>query len=764
MKSVLLGGLKVWLVNDGGKPLSAPGGRAKFYRAGTSTPETVYSDIDLKQADAFGPVAYTDELGYLPAIWLKTDRLYKVQVEQKVPGSGNQWTLLWEVDNVGYIDPHESEEPGEYPVAVSSISALKKVDHSSHTSVMVLGYFAPGDWGGPSVFNWNPECTKTPEDGAYVLPSDQEQSTAGRWVQQFSGDLIDVRKFGALPDMTENSDVTAKVVNAVHYSQDNSTRTRPITVGFVAPGRYDFVGDFDFSQYTFTDLTDNSVYTIEWFIGTDVVLNSLANPMTGSTFTLSSSTICLADKELVDGPCSLAVQGGGKIKVDPVWWGSRLCVLSSCYVECRSLTTNHKKFTGCYVVSNGYMGGVIELTSMGFNESWLIDGYVYSNLTLDNVNYSVHDCKSGNSYIQIKNSQNDGEYGDLCGKSIGDVTLVSGNVSLENAVGNMTLSSSAYTSLKLKNVNGNVIVPYIPSSPPSIEMDSCNVSLQNGGPGIAYAYLFTLKAKCSYVDGSQVSCSGVDARDSTIKPGFTVIGDVSLVGCLMTGAFMQKNSGTINLTLNNCILTKYTIAGVQGDTPAVVNGSITGNHSSSANPIEIDRTYIDHVESHHSYTYSGNTGTFASERTKERRFTATVKYIDGSSATWQNSEGQDVLFRGKFSGDIYIGNRTTPFDYAEFFQVGTDRIKVNVKLTAYSYDFFSGNFGASYSDCPAAAYWLFGNNYAIYPLWDDDSLLPGSRSSTFPSVLFRGMHKLEFSDPTPSPYTESVGITYEKVL
>ena len=84
MKSVLLGGLKVFLVNDGGKPLSAPGGRARFFVAGTSTPEPVYSDIDLTEETALGPVVHTDELGYLPAIWLKTDRLYKVRVEQKL--------------------------------------------------------------------------------------------------------------------------------------------------------------------------------------------------------------------------------------------------------------------------------------------------------------------------------------------------------------------------------------------------------------------------------------------------------------------------------------------------------------------------------------------------------------------------------------------------------------------------------------------------------------------------------------------------------
>ena len=139
MNSVLLGGLKVFLINDGGFPLSAPGGRAKFFKAGTSTPETVYSDIDLTEGTALGPVVYTDSLGALPAIWLKTDRLYKVVVEQKVSDDPEVWSVLWEVDNVGTYVQESSEVTVDPYAVVSSISALKAVNHGEHSTVQVLG-------------------------------------------------------------------------------------------------------------------------------------------------------------------------------------------------------------------------------------------------------------------------------------------------------------------------------------------------------------------------------------------------------------------------------------------------------------------------------------------------------------------------------------------------------------------------------------------------------------------------------------------------
>ena len=440
MKSVLLGGLKVWLVNDGGSPLSAPGGRAKFYKAGTSTPETVYSDIDLTDGSAFGPEVRTDKLGYLPAIWLKTDRLYKVVVEQRIQEDPETWEVLWEVDNVGYIDPHEIENSGEEPVTVDNISSLKDLDHTEHHYAIVLGYYSPGDFGSPAFFRFDEDSMDTADDGAYVRPNDVSSSTAGRWLQMFEGDVLDVRKFGAIPNMSEDSDISGKVINAVNYSQDNSTRTRPLTVGFVATGVYAFSGNFDFSQYNFIDLTDNSEIQVPWYFGNGVVLKNLVN---NNRFTLSGSTVCEATGEMLSGTVAMSVQGGGYIKVDPAWWGGRVCTLEDCIVECHSVTDNTKSFTRCKIDSNRMLDGTITLNNCGFKQEWFVADYDYSRLTLSNTKYSVHDCFSANDYIAIKNALGDAIYGDL-GEQYVDAEIMPG-CELANCRGILTVKNGTGT-------------------------------------------------------------------------------------------------------------------------------------------------------------------------------------------------------------------------------------------------------------------------------------------------------------------------------
>ena len=84
---------------------------------------------------------------------------------------------------------------------------------------------------------------------------------------------------------------------------------------------------------------------------------------------------------------------------------------------------------------------------------------------------------------------------------------------------------------------------------------------------------------------------------------------------------------------------------------------------------------------------------------------------------------------------------------------------VNVKLLAYSANFFNGNPDAVYNDCPAAAVHIDGNTWGIYPYFDDPST--PADTMIYPPILFRYMHKLSFSDPTPSDYTESVRVVYE---
>lgn len=757
MKSVLLGGLKVWLVNDGGKPLSAPGGRARFFNAETSLPETVYSDIDLTQSDALGPVVYTDELGYLPAIWLKTDRLYKVRVEQKIPGSGNQWTLLWEVDNVGYIDPHENEDRGEYPVIVDSVSALKDVDYTAHTVAVVLGYYSAGDWGAPSTFMWEPGCSKAPDDGAYVLPNDRQQAQSGRWVQVFDGFMLDVRKFGALPDVEEHPDVTAQVVNAVAYSQDNSTRVRPLTVAFLAPGKYGFSGNFDFSQYTFTDISSemNDIYPVEWFIGNDVVFKNITS--ISAVYTLSKNTEVFADKELVEGLVSLQVEGGGKIKVDPAWWGSRNCVLEDCYVVCRSVTTNFKDFTRCEVESNGMMGGEVSLTQMRFREFWLTPSFDLGNLSLVSVDYDAHDCRTGNTYIAIKNGQNDPNYGDMFGSYISNAPMYPGNVTLKNATGSITVSASGYTNLNLDGFDGTITTPAEPSeTQPRLYAKNSDIIFAGGND---YAQLRLRKCSTSGTGVKVVGNALVDYCD--MGSALMCHGDLTVRNSTVGGNITHTSAGTLNLVFTDNVLNALlNIGGTSANT--VVNAIITGNTSGVPNPIAVDRTNLDLVDSHHSYVYSGNSGTFLPDVTKPVEFTVGVRYyVNFGSPALRYREAYRTLQRPITGNFIKMWNSLEFFDHVQFFRIGTDRFHVLAKLVGWDNNFVDDPY-VSYCDVNVGAYHIDGMTWGIKPFWTDPSLSEDNLVSVYNNTFFRGVEQHGIED-TPDDYTEQISIVYENL-
>ena len=761
MKSVLLGGLRVWLVNDGGKPLSAPGGRAKFFTAGTSTPETVYSDVDLTQATALGPVVHTDELGYLPPIWLKTDRLYKVRIEQKIPGTPEQWALLWEVDNVGYIDPHESEEPGEPTIAVNSISELKTVDHSAHTVAMVLGYYSAGDWGEPSIFVFDPECTKAPDDGAYVLPSDQQQSSSGRWVQVFSGDILDVRKFGALPDMTDNSDVSAKVVNAVHYSQDNSTRTRPVTVGFVAPGRYDFIGDFNFAQYSFTDLTDQSVYQVPWFIGNGVFFNG------NGQFILSKCTECRASGKLFSGTSSLAVEGGGYIEVDPAWWGENNCSVADCYVKCGSVTTNTKVFVRCEISSERKLGGTCSFQSCKITEDMFTSSSITPIVDSGCV-FDLEDFPTVSMWLRIKDQLPSTDY-DMKMKTVDSSCSISkNNVCLKNAVldgfsyatsygitldgctGSMSLSVTGSAEVLIKN--STVSVAFASGGTPSITFQNSTVN----NTYASQSTVGTLAVLQSTFTGKGLATTGnMTLFDSILNAdALGCGGNLDVERCRVNSPIAHSQSGTVSCVMKDNLFTAtYGVSAGQSD--SVFTGLIAGNHSTAIPAISIDRANFSASEEVHMYSYEGNTGTFP-KNSYESWKEVTVYYrppLYNHDGTTPEEVDPLTLCRFYGSGIMHVLQRNGHyFDTAEFFCVGSKTFDVIMELEVSAGNSPDG----IYKKVGLWATLVSGNTWKLSP-----GRLPDESDYVMSTVVSTDM-PISGSLPDPDYYSRNYIISYRK--
>jgi len=302
MKGTLLGGFKIQLNDGNGHPLSSLG-RVRFYKAGTlagsSEPLEVYKSAAMDVA--LGTVVYSDANGYLPDIWLRGDYLYDVRVERKIQEDPVTWEKWYDVLNVGHVFDEVVDSYNENLTFVQNIDDLKTVDFTKFKNVFVAGFYEAGDWGEPSLFEYDAQSTKEPNGASYVLPNSLNPQDRGRWVQIFDCTTIDVRKFGAIPDLTETPDVLANIVNCITYCINSTLFKSPISVGFLKSGNYYIGGHLDMDYYKFT-FQDESTKKVGFVINNGVIFNGLID---GINVTLGQNTDVKSLSPIVAGGASL---------------------------------------------------------------------------------------------------------------------------------------------------------------------------------------------------------------------------------------------------------------------------------------------------------------------------------------------------------------------------------------------------------------------------------------------------------------------------
>lgn len=257
MISYLLSGWRVFVPDANGQPLYR--GRVYFYDASTSEPSAVYQEKE--KVTSLGTYVDVDNNGFLPAIWLDADHLYKCVVKRLIQQDPETWQTMWEIDDVGNPFITAETDDGSSMIMVNDITLLRAIDVTSDERpdyVSVAGWFNPGDTGSPMVFLWR-EGEVHNEDGHWVKPS--SSASLGTW-EQILDDELDPRKFGAIPD-TGNA-VDSALVNCMRYACEphvhdvsDPTVYKPRTVKFVRSGNYKLNGSFDFSNYHMNPYFDN---------------------------------------------------------------------------------------------------------------------------------------------------------------------------------------------------------------------------------------------------------------------------------------------------------------------------------------------------------------------------------------------------------------------------------------------------------------------------------------------------------------------------
>ena len=197
MAGILLSGWRIRLFDSAGNPLYP--GRVEFFDATTSLPKTVYADKDLTVA--LGTSVTTDLEGYLPAIWL-SDGYYKGIVSQRIQDDPETWNPLWTINHIGKA-LSSSGAPGNGTLAYcANIAELKAIEAGTIDAAILAGYYESGDCGEPLFFTWDASSTKADDAGAYIRSNDTPSGTAGRYHQIFPTGVLDIRKWGGLPNET----------------------------------------------------------------------------------------------------------------------------------------------------------------------------------------------------------------------------------------------------------------------------------------------------------------------------------------------------------------------------------------------------------------------------------------------------------------------------------------------------------------------------------------------------------------------------------
>ena len=674
----------------------------------------------------------------------------------------SRWALQFTCDNVlAFGSSFDSLSAME----IGTMSALRAIDPESVPNVggvkeiILGGYYEAGDCAQVR-YIWDAESVDADDNGSVIKCDDV---ATGRWILITPTKYCDSRHFGIFPQNSALADVdhTTRIGQLVDYCNEKSID--PL-----------FNGSVSYPYFIYSYLNVSSRNTIIVSYGTKFVDKQNSNffgDFEGNPKFVNGKTIVKSDKIKASWNFKDAT-GYREVDID----GS--CTKTS-FDNARvivTVATQGKSFTNCEIVSDGKLGN-------NTFSNCVLRGSMFSDAATAVV---IDDaCVLHASDFHWKMAL-------WCSMKVQQSGTVI-DAEME------TLDSSCAISRDGLHFKDAIFDGFVYSATSLVDIESCRGSLTIAALGNYVITIEDSELNATFSNTGEVGVGmqpTLNARNSTISfvnnltyflafgavsSAFTgnsvlVNGDVALDGCnvaiLMTirGKYTARNSTlsrdilhyTVNATAeiemeNNVLNGVYNLVPAVANT--VVHGSWTDNYSSVTDPVRLFRFNIDPVDSHHEYTYKGNSGTFIPDRAKVKEFVSTVKYIDGSTQTWDVCEGDKILFRGKFSGLIYIGNRTVPFDTVQLFRIGTDRAMVNVKLLAYSANFFNGNPDAVYNDCPAAAVHIDGNTWGIYPYFDDPST--PADTMIYPPILFRYMNKLSFSDPTPSDYTESVRVVYE---
>lgn len=689
----------------------------------------------------------------------------------------SKWALQYTVESAA-IDIRSIT--GESAMDVPDIDSLRALDVQEvpevygHKIITLDGYYEAGDCE-PMKYVWDGESTLNDDNGSVIAP---DGVLTGRWILVQPTEHCDSRHFGIFPQDSADSEVdhSTRITQLLAYC--NTRSIRPY-----------FNGSVSYPYFIYTSVAYNSRNTIDVSNDTQFVDRGSGNRFygqwNGNPYFVNANTN--VNSKVVRHSWHFKGYDYGTVTyiVDSRW---SPVLLSHIQVEIELPPATGSQFNDCDIVSNEMFTDNVVLENLEVHTDWFDDDYDWAKLSLNGCTIRLQNCKDANTYVLLKNKQNEADYGDLGEQTLSNATLLAdciaenavfenvtltGNTELHNVSGSVTLNGSAY------QLNFIDCWLYISNASPTA---MGNVQWRRGSMSGASSMqvINTL-----YLDNVNLSMplvtrgANASIRDSEINGAITCT-DISVERSTINAAinqFQNASTNKVNVDITYCLFNGPNgIHNLSSTTPgAQVLGRWLNNDAKGENdyrPIAVDLLYILSNDMAHIYTYEGNTGRFLPRMPR-------VTYTQNEF--WYIAEVVRNLERlppfTLVSPELVLQPTHSPWftgiqissNFAQsvpFFAIGTATAAFKITVTYYFTNTTEMNDSMTprvetHAVSESVSRFITTDNAAIYNCSDFagmkfGSIQIGPKNFTYPA-------KITTRDPSTWPTTNSAVITIERI-
>lgn len=609
-----------------------------------------------------------------------------------------KWVLQYTVESES-IDHKEVE--GDSAMGVSNMDALRAIDpyevpEVDGTRIVCLyGYYESGD-AEPVYYIWEEESEQPDDNGSVIMSNG---SLVGRWRMIQPTEHCDSRHFGVFPQDSASASVDHATGITQLFEYCNLCGIKPF-----------FNGNLDYPYFIYSSINVSSKQNID--VSNDTVfVDNAASTMYGNfdieaKFKFKNANTAINSKKVRTSWHFKSCTGYDTVVIDSTTPQNAFSD-ADVYV---TNTTVGKTFTRCRFYSNGKLGAntfsACELKEVYFT-SENVSATIDANCRID-----IDDFSSTKFWLRLM-EQTPATVYDLRYHVVNSNCVANkDNIYWKNAAFD-SFTYTPTTSTVLEGCKG--VVAIVTANNPTITIEDSEISIAMNAE-----YLPTIAATnsslqftqmCTFNEAVFKNCSlngmtyfnvanGLTLRNTEVALPIGVGGAIDCVGCVIHSILSQiSNNAVIYLNfVNNEVIGAFAMSSNIPGT--IVSANISNNHGVNVVPFTIDRTNIDLDDSHHAYTYSGNTGTFLPESTQPKAVNLTVrtcyslygvttKQRVSSLGTlslvkpWQIDSDRDETSAGVFT---WGGNY---FDTAQFFRIGTSSFRVYLILNFPSAKYIS---------------------------------------------------------------------------